>query len=112
MFRACLISSALLLSLVTWADSGNLRDPTRPEGLARPVSGVSGKTVSLPKLSSVLIGNDRRLAVIDGHVMAEGDVSNGLRVRRINSDNVLVTLDDLSSVTLLLDKVGIHKEVR
>ena len=103
----------LLLSLQVLAGGEKLRDPTRPERFAEPVSGFVGKKkVTLPRLSSVLIGDDRRLAVIDGELMAEGDVSNGLRVQRIISDRVVVTLDNSASVTLMLDTLGIHKEVR
>ncbi len=113
MFRFYLISSALLLSLVAEADSGKLRDPTRPEVFSQSARNDPDKTTaSLPRLSSVLIGGDRRLAVIDGRVMAEGDVNNGVRVRRITSGRVVVTLDDRTPVTLLLDTAGIHKEVR
>ncbi len=113
MFRPYFITCALLLSLGTWADNRTLRDPTRPDGFAQSLTGVSGKTmVSLPRLSSVLIGDERRLAVIDGRVMAVGDVSNGIRVRSINRDRVVVTMDSRTPVTLLLDTVGIHKEVR
>ncbi|MCZ6643686.1 MAG: hypothetical protein O7F71_19090 [Gammaproteobacteria bacterium] len=113
MFRVYLITLACLLSLGVRADRDKLEDPTRPEGFTRPVSSVTEKkTRLLPRLSSVLIGDDRRLAVIDGRVMAEGDVGNGLRVRRINSDRVLVTLADRTRVTLLLDTSGIHKEER
>ncbi len=99
------------MSLGAEADSGTLKDPTRPEGLAEPVTGRSANVV-LPTLNSVLIGDDRKLAVIDGRIMAEGDVSNGVLVRRISADRVVVTLNNSPQVTLLLDAVGIHKEAR
>lgn len=112
MFRFFLVSM-VFVSLGVRAEGRNLEDPTRPEGYNRPVTGASGKQLALlPRLSSVLIGDDRRLAVIDGRVMAEGDVSNGIRVRRINSDRVVVMLDDRTPVTLLLDAVAVHKEER
>ncbi len=102
----------LLSCLGAWAGDENLPDPTRPEGFSHRATGVSGAPVTLPQLSSVLIGDDRKLAVIDGRVMAEGDVENGVRVRRISSDRVVVALEGDAQVTLLLDRTEIHKEVR
>ena len=102
-----------LLPIAAAADGAKLKDPTRPESFAQPVVRASGKTrVVLPRLSSVLIGAERRLAIIDGHLMAEGDVSNGIRVQRIKSDHVDVALADSTVVTLMLDSPGLHKEVR
>ena len=99
-----------LLPIAAAADGAKLKDPTRPESFSQPVVRASDKTrVVLPRLSSVLIGAERRLAIIDGHRMAEGDVSNGIHLRRINRDRVDVTLGDSRSVTLMLDTLAIHK---
>lgn len=112
MCRRYLTSYVLLLSAGAWSDDGKLADPTRPEGLPQRAAVASGGKAVLPKLSSVLIGDHRRLAVIDGRLMAEGDSEGGVRVRRISNDRVVVDLGDDAHVTLLLDRAGIHKEVR
>ena len=84
-------------------------DPTRPE------QWVSTKTVSgvaVPKLNSVLIGGERRLAVIDGRVMSEGERRGGVTLWKVEADRVEVSLAGGGRVTLRLARKGMNKEVR
>ncbi len=63
-----------------------LQDPTRPDGF-----GASPQAQSPQKeytLASIFIGNDRRVAVIDGMARKEGHAFEGVRVRRIYPDRV------------------------
>ena len=92
-----------------FSNSGELSDPTRPP-LVAPAGSAAQQ--ALPVLSSVLIGIDRKLAVIDGKVLAEGDVSQGFRVQRIEPDRVVVSRAGRPAVTLLLDRTPIDKDVR
>jgi len=39
----------------------------------------------------VLTASDRRYAVIDGELLAEGEIIQGIRVLKINGDAVIVT---------------------
>ena len=119
--RSCYALAALALSSLVQVGSATVtsesggaaavRDPTRPPG-ARVRSTVVQASTAVPELSSVLIGADRRLAVIDGKVMAEGEVRAGVKVWQIKADRVVVSVAGSKPVTLLLDKARIHKEVR
>jgi MSHA biogenesis protein MshK len=74
-----------------------LEDPTRPSGFAaRAPQSEPAREFSL---ASIFIGNNRRLAVIDGEVRREGQVFEGIRIRRIYPDRV--ELVDQGSVRVL-----------
>ena len=75
---------ALLLMASTQAHA--LQDPTRPNGFQAPPS-ESAPQRSF-ELASIIIGVDRRVAVIDGQARQEGQVFEGIRVRRIYPDRV------------------------
>lgn len=66
-----------------------LKDPTRPPD-AR-----SGAVQAQPQrdlqLGSIMLGDRRRVVVIDGVAMAEGDSLDNIRVRRIHKDRVEIT---------------------
>lgn len=77
-------------SLVFCAGSAHaLQDPTRPPG---PQSAVAR---SVPErslaLDSILFSRDRRVAVIEGEALREGQGFDNVRVIRIFADRVLVT---------------------
>ncbi|MDL0433302.1 hypothetical protein QPM17_19365 [Marinobacter sp. TBZ242] len=63
-----------------------LQDPTRPEGFG------AVRQAQAPEkeftLASIFIGNDRRVAVIDGVARREGQTFEGVRIRRIHPDRV------------------------
>ncbi|MBL3558359.1 MULTISPECIES: hypothetical protein [Marinobacter] len=78
----------LLIALLALASSNAsaLQDPTRPDGFgASPQAQVPQREFML---ASIFIGNDRRVAVIDGVVRREGQTFEGVRVRRIHPDRV------------------------
>lgn len=87
------------------------RDPTRPS-IYQQVGPATAGVTGVPKLSSVLIGADRRLAVVDGRVMSEGEERSGVKVWEIRPDRVVVSVAGQEPITLLLDAAGIHKEIR
>ena len=113
MSRSWFLVSALLFVGVLQAGGASAagRDPTRPPS-ARVLGPVVQASTAVPELSSVLIGADRRLAVIDGKVMAEGEMRSGVKVWQIKSDRVVVSVAGRKPMTLMLDKARIHKEVR
>ena len=83
-------------------------DPTRPPPvtLSQP-----GAAVAQPqRLSSVLIGPHRRLAVVDDQLLAEGQSAAGLKLIEVAADRVVVRLTDGSTRTLLLDPEPIRKD--
>jgi len=87
----CLLLASL--SVQVGADEGaedRLRDPTRPLDY-RP----GERSVDL-QLNSILVGGDRRLAVINGQQLRENQVianSGGVRIRRIESRRVVLEQD-------------------
>ncbi|MEZ5561275.1 MAG: hypothetical protein R3E86_22385 [Pseudomonadales bacterium] len=107
--------SALLLAVLGAAASATvpvgLTDPTRP---LRGTSSAPGKvdTGEVPQLTSVLISAERRLAVIGGAVLQEGEERDGLKVWKISADRVVISVAGRDPVTLLLDEARIDKDLR
>lgn len=69
-----------------------LMDPMRPPATPSSPSG-SGAT-PLPKANTVrvlLIGENRKYAVVDGVIVRQGDTLNGWRVTRISSTGVVLS---------------------
>ena len=85
------------------------RDPTRP-----PSGRVAGPAAPEPgvklELSSVLIGATRRVAVIDGMLMVEGEERAGVKLWEIKKDRVVVSVAGRKPVTLLLDNARMRKD--
>lgn len=80
--------SLLVLILATGAHAEPVDDPMRPpaqESTAGPADPHPGWS-----LTSVLIADDRRLAIINNRVLREGDSVAGARVVRIEADHVLI----------------------
>jgi|SRR5690554_501813 len=80
---------AIALALFASAGAHALQDPTRPPD-ARPAS-VQSTAPRAIELGSILLGSQRRVAVINGVALREGENHDGIRVRRIHSDKVEVT---------------------
>ena len=90
---------SILLSLLLCAPAiavGNgLRDPTRPlAATVRNTAPAAGARVAapvvMPQLQLVLVGHDRRYAVIDDELLAEGDAIRGLSLLKILDDAVVL----------------------
>lgn len=80
------------LLMVPWVSAQEaLRDPTRP------LEFQAQRAPSALTLNAILIGEGRRLAVINGNQLAEDAVipgSGGVRLRRIQSQSVLLEQRD------------------
>ena len=90
-------------------------DPTRPKEYSRATDEQThaGKPASRPRLSSVLIAPNRRLAVIDGRLMTQGERRGGLRLKKILEDRVILRVEGQSQdLTLTLGSPDMQKEVR
>lgn len=91
MFRSFIIALLLIPVLGAHqvvAQATELRDPTRP--LDYRVA--SGGAVAL-ELNSILIGENRKLAIINGQQLRENDVikdTDGIRLRSIESQAVVL----------------------
>lgn len=78
----------LLIAILSLSSSAALalQDPTRPDGFGdAPQAQAPEKQFTL---ASIFIGNDRRVAVIDGVARREGQTFEGVRIRRIHPDRV------------------------
>jgi hypothetical protein len=90
-----LLLIAMLLCLPAHG-AGKLRDPTRP--LAATVRATTSPVadprpvapVAVPELQLVLVGGERRYAVIDGELLAEGDAIRGLTLLQVMNDAVVL----------------------
>ena len=76
----------LLVILLLPLEAFALKDPTRPSGFRAPV--VKPSTERSFSLVSIIIGADRRIAVIDGQARREGQQFDGVRLKRIYPDRV------------------------
>ena len=96
---ACL--GLLMVCCISYAVE--LNDPTKPSSYRETVE-TSNKPY---KLESILLGRDRKLAIINGHSFSEGDSHKLGKVIAINSDNVVLqgsTRHILELVTLSVKK--------
>ena len=71
-------------------DGIEISDPTRPLDwrVDRRATPQSESARPKLKLSSILISPARRLAIINGRSIAEGDIINGVTVQRLTTDGV------------------------
>ncbi|MEC7376510.1 MAG: hypothetical protein VX421_02780 [Pseudomonadota bacterium] len=67
----------------------SLQDPTRPPGAGQAVSAPEPKRTLV--LDSILYSKDRRVAVIEGKALTEGQRVDGVQVIRIYHDHVRVS---------------------
>lgn len=97
------LMAALLTTLWVYSSPAlALKDPTRPPGFGGAPAQALPKT-SLD-LQSILVGNGRKVAVINGEPRAEGQSFGKIRVRRILRDRVEV-LDHGRLRTLYLEQL-------
>ncbi len=89
MFSVRLLLLVMLGASATCAGAETLSDPTRPWAYQAPPSRMSG-TPRAPLLTSVMIAPDRRVAVIAGQVVREGERVGNLQVIAIEPDRVRV----------------------
>jgi MSHA biogenesis protein MshK len=88
LFAALLAAPLLALPAAGTADAAPLNDPTRPPAAALP---AAAGTSAGPQLQSVLVGRapgGRRIAVIDGETVRQGDDFHGARVARVGDTEV------------------------
>lgn len=69
-----------------------MKDPTRPNWYG--IKARARKAASSLELSSIIISANRRLAVINGDLMREGEQRNGLLLKEVLKDRVLVVNAD------------------
>jgi len=105
-------SRILLMVLVAGvslaADVYALTDPTRPSGFVEPAADAKSAYASL-RLESVLIGESRRVAVINGKTCRVGERVEGATVVAIHSDRAVLVRNG-SRITLPLLNIKVRSE--
>lgn len=81
--------AAFCMALACSAQGAPFADPTRPPGAVQDVSGEL-RALGAPRLESVLIAPDRRVAVISGQQVTVGSRFDGGQVVRITESEVLI----------------------
>ncbi len=105
---------SLLTALSLPAVAGELSDPTRPPANWQAKPSEASTTVNQrtgPRLTSILVSPSRRVAVIDGVSLREGQSANGLTVVHIGKTWVDARVSD-SSLRLSLSDANVTKEPR
>jgi MSHA biogenesis protein MshK len=105
-----LLSLFAALALPAVADV--LADPTRPPANWQPEPTQAGaQKPGAPQLTSILVSHSRRVAVIDGVSLSEGETANGLTVVHIDKSWVDARVRD-TSIRLSLADANVMKERR
>lgn len=103
--RVC--SGALLMMFSINASA--LEDPTRPP-LAKGSASTEVALQQLPVLSSIIYSDSRKVAVVNGHLLGEGESKEGIALLHISPDNVRVRVGGAQQVTLTMNAGLIKKE--
>lgn len=107
-----LIVSAIALIVVDATDAQPLIDPMRPPAtMPSPGAAVASPAAAAarPVVHTIIIGADRRYAVVDGRAVAHGDRVRGMQVVRIAESSV--TLRDATGKNLEVDLLpGVGKK--
>lgn len=77
-------------------DGESLRDPTLPPG--KMATTGKGAAVQSYRLSSVLVADDRRQAIVNGKTVRVGSGVDGARVIAIDADRVVLSVAGKSRV--------------
>lgn len=93
-FLRCLLAAAMLAAAGTVAAQSGLGDPTRPTSLDEPEP-VAKAAQSGPRwrLQSTLVADSRRLAVINGRTVAQGERIDGAMVREVRQGGVTLEVE-------------------
>jgi hypothetical protein len=87
------VMSAIATFTGTAAASDALPDPTRPAAGAAVIAPATATVAApRPRLNSLLIAEQRRIAVIDGELLTEGQTGRRVRVLRIDAQGTDVVV--------------------
>ena len=86
----------------------SLNDPTQPTGTVAGHRSPAGHW----HLSSTLVGPGRRVAVINGHTLGEGDRLGPARVKRIDHGRVQLNVDGRTLILHLVPQDARRKTAR
>jgi MSHA biogenesis protein MshK len=95
--------SLIAISSSVFSDAEKLRDPTMPIG--RQIASQNNAVAVVLHLNSVLISSQRRVAVINGQALRQGEEikGSGFRVVSIKTNSVTVQSNNATRVLSLID---------
>lgn len=94
------------LTVLVTSAYAELKDPTRPASYVAELQGTAKKIKAGVQVSSIIIGKERRIAVIDGQAVQKGDDIHGMKVLAIKPSEVLLKSNNKElQVSLLPNKV-------
>ena len=96
--------AVFLIGLLAVSSAGALVDPTKPVTYSPPVLSESRF-----HLSSILLGGKRKVAVINGKAVSEGETLGKARVVKIDKDNVLLNAGG-KKIQLVLERTLVKRE--
>ena len=106
---------SLLTVLSLPAAANDLSDPTRPptnwQEKPADVSGAPNRPAVGPRLTSILVSPSRRVAIIDGVALREGQSANGITVVHIGKTWVDARASG-APMRLSLSEANVTKEPR
>ena len=85
-----------------------LPDPTRPPGISPDAPSAAPSAPREPRLTSIVVAPERRLAVIDGQPVRVGDEIAGARVVTIQPERVRLRRGD-ETITLRLGGASVKR---
>lgn len=91
-------AATALAASASFADP--MRDPTRPTRVQEPAPVQRDKALTV---SAVFVSGDRRLAIVNGQRVREGDAINDATVSRIEADRVSFSRNNKTLVVPLLN---------
>lgn len=109
MYKVRIYFSTLLLMFS--ANAGAFEDPTRPP-LAQGSASTEVTLQPLPVLSSIIYSDSRKVAVVNGHLLGEGESKEGIALLHIAPDKVRVRVGGAQQVTLTMSSGLIKKELK
>ena len=103
MFRSILFLCLTIFATPLFAE---LSDPTRPASYIPEIQGAEKRAKGGVQVSSIIIGKERRVAIIDGQAVQKGDAIHGMKVLAIRPSEVLLRVNNKElQVSLLPGKV-------
>ena len=99
-----IVSAALLFGPLLTDGAESLRDPTRPYS----VRTVVPTAVAAFNVTAIFVSQKRRLAIVNGQRVTEGDLVDGATVVEIRKDGLRLNLEGKELTTRLLP-AGLRK---
>ncbi len=101
------VSAVLLFGPVLADDAELLRDPTRPwsaRSVAAAATGKTGNATSSFRVTAIFTSDMRRIAVVNGQRVSEGDRVDGATVVEILADDLRLDLNGKTITSRVLPK--------